>query len=394
MTVQERNRRDSMKHRFPVAELARRSWFVLILSLAIAMPATAGERSREQGSSRPSAPSTRSGSSGSSHASPSSPSSSSSARTPVPRSGGSSSTGAPANGGRDRERAGRGHSGGHGGHSGGHYHGYYPRSYWGVYYGGYPYWWWAGPDYGYPYYYGYGSPGGYAGYGEDASGALDLDVAPDKTQVFLDGQYLGTVDDFDGWPQYLWLERGTYDLVLYLPGFKTVAKQISVYPGVVIDVGDRLEPGESIRPEDLPSKSHERRDARVEQDRRRAREVEEGRGRPGWRDRYRGDDRRQPEAGREEEMDDDDSSSDDGALDARDEPARLKISIEPSDASVYLDGQFVGTGNDLSRRASGLLVDPGEHKLSVVRPGRRSVERTFQAEAGEEVELDIVLSAE
>lgn len=375
-----------MKHRFPVAGLARRSWPVLILSLAIAMPATAGERSREQGSSRPSAPSARSGSS---HSSPS-PSSSSSARTPVPRSGGSSATGAPAQGGRDRERAGRGRSGGHsGGH---HHHGYYPRSYWGVYYG-YPYWWWAGPDYGYPYYYGggYGSYGRHGGYSEEAAGALDLDVAPDKTQVFLDGQYLGTVDDFDGWPQYLWLERGTYDLVLYLPGFKTVAKQISVYPGVVIDVGDRLEPGESIRPEDLPSKTHERRDARIEQDRRRAREVEEGRGRPGWRDRYRGDDGREPV--REEEMDDDESA-DDRALDDRDEPSRLKIRIEPSDASVYLDGEFVGTGHDLAQRDSGLRVDPGEHKLAVVRPGRRSVERTFRVAAGEEAELDIELPAE
>jgi hypothetical protein len=387
-----------MKHPSPVAELAWRSWFVLILSLAIAMPATAGERSREQGQARPAEPSARSGSSHSSP-SPSSPSSSS-ARTPVPRGSGHSS-GAPADGGRDRERAGRGHSGGHhsgGHHSGGHYpHGYYPHSYWSIYYG-YPYyWWWAGPDYGYPYPYYGGGYAGYGSYGEEASGALDLDVSPDKTQVFLDGQYLGTVDDFDGWPQYLWLEKGTYDLALYLPGFKTVAKQISVYPGVVIDVGDRLEAGESIRPEDLPSQSHERRDARVDQDRQQAREVDAGRGRQGWRDRYRGDDRRQREAvreeEREEEMDDEDQPGE-ATIDVRGEPARVKISIEPSDASVYLDGRFVGTGNDLARRSSGLIVDAGEHRLSVVRPGRRSVERQFSAAAGEQVELDIELPAE
>ena len=59
-------------------------------------------------------------------------------------------------------------------------------------------------------------------------------------------------------------------------------------------------------------------------------------------------------------------------LDARGEPGSVRLEIEPDDASVYLDGRFLGTGRELARLRSGLIVDPGEHMLEVVRPGRRS----------------------
>jgi hypothetical protein len=85
----------------------------------------------------------------------------------------------------------------------------------------------------------------------DDMGALDLDVSPGRTQVYLDGQKIGTADDFDGWPRYLRLPKGRYEIVFYLDGYKTLVRQVTVYPGLVIDVDDRMEPGASIRPEDL-----------------------------------------------------------------------------------------------------------------------------------------------
>jgi len=54
--------------------------------------------------------------------------------------------------------------------------------------------------------------------------------------------------------------KGTYDVAFYLDGYKTVARQISIYPGNVIDIDDRMESGPSVRPEDLATKTHERRD--------------------------------------------------------------------------------------------------------------------------------------
>jgi len=174
------------------------------------------------------------------------------------------------------------HDGGHGGHfDGGHHHFgggsrifigggfaydpffynfYYPFGYWGGYWG---------PDYD-PYY--NARPRSYDD--RDEMGALDLDVSPGRTHVFVDGQDLGVVDNFDGWPDYLWLPKGTYDVAFYLDGYKTIARQISIYPGNVIDIDDRMESGPSVRPEDLATKTHERRDERLSEERERERRYE------------------------------------------------------------------------------------------------------------------------
>src|SRR5262245_58569480 len=78
-----------------------------------------------------------------------------------------------------------GHHGGH--HGGGGY--YYPG-----FYGPYGYWpgfWWGWWDYGYYPYGGYGEP---RYYGRGDVGALDFDVSPARTEIYLDGQYVGKVD--------------------------------------------------------------------------------------------------------------------------------------------------------------------------------------------------------
>ena len=70
-----------------------------------------------------------------------------------------------------------------------------------------------------------------------------------------------------------------------------------------------------------------------------------------------------------QEMDapsDDDTSR---PRDVRSQPGVLMLHVEPNDASVYLDGRFIGTGEELSRLRSGLIVDVGSHRLEVVRPG-------------------------
>jgi PEGA domain len=299
--------------------------------------------------------------------------------------------------------------GGHGGHGGGYYHGghgYYGHGYYGhgyyPYY--YPYYGWGWPNFsfywGYPYYdgypYGYGYYGPYdgngdgypdgGGYGYDGGyngggpmGALDLDVSPGNTHVFVNGQDLGEVDKYDGWPGYLWLPRGTYDIAFYLDGFKTIARQITIYPGNVIDIDDRMEQGPSTRPEDLISKSHERRDARLQYEQQRSEQIDrqqayEDDQQQDWHNRVRQDHHGQ------------------GNVPAGSR-GHLRLSVEPNDASVYLDGQFVGTGTDLSMLRGGLAVGPGAHHLAVVRPGHKAAEKDFTVQSGEEVQLDIALEA-
>jgi hypothetical protein len=289
-----------------------------------------------------------------------------------------------------RNRGDRHRDGYHGGSYGGYYGGYYPYGYWGGYWGPRIFWWgspwwgfyWDPYDHGYPRYFGRGT----------RAGALDFDVAPARTEIYIDGQYVGKVDGFDGWPQYLWLEKGTYDVVLYLDGYRTIARQITIYPGTVISIDDRLERGESIRPEDLASKSTERRDERIRFERERRERIERGEvaEEPDWRGRVRRDrdrDRDRSADRYEGEADGREIREEEG--DGR--QGRVRFEIEPSDASVYLDGEFVGTGDDLSRLRGGLRVDPGKHRVAVVRPGHRAQEMDFDVDAGEDMELEIEL---
>lgn len=253
---------------------------------------------------------------------------------------------------------------------------YYP-----VYRGPYSYhpWYWWGPYYGFypPYPWGLG----YYWYPErvhEDMGALDLDLKPEEARIYLDGYEIGIADNFDGWPRYLWLEQGTYDLVFYLDGYETIARQYSIYPGLIIDVEDRMVRGEATLPEDLLARSTERREERL------ARRAERGEipdaDRPAaWRERV--------ESERSEMVED-------GYVDARAEPARLRLEVTPGDAAVYLDGRFLGTGSELGGVRAGLIVDPGEHELEVTRPGYETETTTFTAEAGEEVEVEVELEEE
>ncbi|MGE0641723.1 MAG: PEGA domain-containing protein [Thermoanaerobaculia bacterium] len=236
-----------------------------------------------------------------------------------------------------------------------------------------------------PYYWGWGA--GYAAWGpgwgytnvypmaDRTHGALDLDVSPERAEVYIDGELVGKADDFDGFPDYLWLEQGTYDVVIFSPGFQTIARQITIYAGQVIDVDDDMTPGVETRPEDLASKSTVRRDERLRRDR----ENEEYVRRSERSDRGSYSER---------------SAEGPRTLDARGEPGRARVSVQPSDASVYLDGRFLGTGGELSRLRSGLILDAGEHELEVVRPGFESATRSFSVAAGDEVSLSISLDEE
>ena len=67
------------------------------------------------------------------------------------------------------------------------------------------------------------------------------------------------------------------------------------------------------------------------------------------------------------------------------------VTVQPDDASVYLDGRFLGTGRELAALRSGLIVDPGEHRVEVVRPGHQSAERTIDVESGRLLHVQIEL---
>ena len=86
-------------------------------------------------------------------------------------------------------------------------------------------------------------------------GALALNVKPKRTEVYLDGRYIGVTGNYDGHPGYLWLEEGTYELMFYIEGYATVVREVTIDAGAVIDVRHRMLPGESVLPEELTSRA-------------------------------------------------------------------------------------------------------------------------------------------
>jgi hypothetical protein len=251
----------------------------------------------------------------------------------------------------------------------------YATIYWGPW--GYPWGWWT---WGWPYY-----PWGvdvgvryYPSQARPSMGALDLDIRPEEARIYLNGQVIGIADNFDGWPSYLWLDKGTYDLVFYREGYQTLARQYSIYPGVIIDVEDRMVRGESTPPEELIARATERREERMRRDEERAEDADAME--PAWKERVR-EERERSEREPGEAM----------PYDARQEPVRLALAVTPPDAAVYLDGRFIGAAGELFEGGAAVVVDPGEHELEIVRPGYASKRTTFDAESGETVELTIEL---
>lgn len=240
----------------------------------------------------------------------------------------------------------------------------YPGYFYGPFYGSYGYYGAYGPYRPYSY-----RPYVYLREGESyiPPGGIDVNVKPKKnTQVWIDGSYVGLAKSFDGWPDYLWLPKGSYKMVLFSPGYQTVERDVAIYPGVVIDFKLRLAPGESTPPQEIVApKKEDQAPAAF----------------PGIRNLPRTN---VADAGTARVQ----------VRDVPGEPGRLQLAVTPADASVYLDGRFVGRGKEITEDVRGMTIEPGEHLLEVVRPGHEPETLAFNAASGETVELAVRLTAE
>jgi hypothetical protein len=277
-----------------------------------------------------------------------------------------------------------GHHGGHGGYYGGYgyrYPGYgYPGYGYGYGYGypGYAYGGYYGSRYGFgfgwgsPYYGGYGyyspysywyAPAYYAGYygasydhdhdDDHDSGAIRLLIEPSKARVYVDGYYSGIVDDYDGAFQKLNLTPGRHEITLKLEGYRTQHFRVHVPAGDTIKIHyDMVRGGGEATSDEFAGPSREDQ-ARIED----------------MTDREAPSHDERSYAPREREA----------------EPVRLRVS--PRDASVYVDGEFAGTG----REASQLRLRPGRHRIEVVRPGYRTIEREIDVQSGDAEDVEVAL---
>ena len=230
-----------------------------------------------------------------------------------------------------------------------YYYGYDP-----YYYGAYAYapFYFSG-SYGYaPYYYN----GRYSD-----SGSLRVIVDPEKTRVYVDNYYAGVGDDFDGIFQRLSVPPGRHEITLKLDGYRTHTFRVYVSPGETLKLHHAMERGPGadtgeVVGDEPPSYGRDDRD-------------------------------------RDPRRDDRDHVSRTGGDDAREderddaEAGTLHLDLNPADASVYVDGEFRGSGH----RVENLRLAPGRHRIEVVRPGYRTVEREVDVRPGDSSRLEIEL---
>jgi len=242
-----------------------------------------------------------------------------------------------------------GHGYGYGYYGGGISYYYLP------YYAGFGYYWGAP----YPYYPAYAAPR----YVRDVA-YIDTDVSPGKARVYLDGQLMGTADDFDGFPQYLAVEPGRHVIRFEADGRMSISRTVRVPRGTVVGLDFKLPKGSGEAPssegnEEIVIPEPESPDAGAESDATMAPprgDIEEG-----------------PEAGN---------------------PGFVRLKITPPDASVYIDGKFVGSAATLSRLHGDMRLESGAHQVEVVRPGYKAARREIKLFAGDRITVDISLEAE
>jgi hypothetical protein len=249
-----------------------------------------------------------------------------------------------------------------GGHPGGGtvvvHGGYYGYPYlgmgwgWGPYWGGY---WYGGPYWGYPY--------PYWGSGYDYSGAeLRLEVKPKQAQVFVDGYYVGIVDDFDGTFERLHIRPGDHELVLYLEGYQTVKQNVRVGQRQEAKIKFQMTPlsaGQTAEPPPQPKPQPP--DAA-----------------------YAGDQSAPP--GRPLPQ----RAPSEAALGVEAQGfGSLVIRVQPSGSEVFVDGDRWQGPEGLERLV--IQVPAGSHKIEVRKEGSVPFSTTVQVRSGETMPLNVSL---
>lgn len=182
----------------------------------------------------------------------------------------------------------------------------------------------------------------------DRGSALRFQVTPENAEIFLDGYYVGTVDDFDGMFQRLHLGPGEHDIELYLNGYRSVRQKLLVQPGATFRVRYAME---ELKPGDTPD----------------PRPVAPATPSPGRRP-------GSPQAS---------GRSDFGAV---------AIRVQPRDAVVTIDGERWETPPDNDRLV--VQLPAGEHRVEIRKEGFGSYSSMVDVRRGDETALNVSLARE
>jgi hypothetical protein len=203
-------------------------------------------------------------------------------------------------------------------------------------------------------------------------------VRPKNARVHVDGRFAGRARYLDGKPGYLYLEPGFYRLEIRFDGYRTVVVELDVAAGCRYDLKHYMErvkgtPKEGKDDHYGKGKPFDRVFAPMQKDEEVLASV--------------------PEHGPDPSLRQDLALGSGQTGDTqRKVGASLHIRVDPTSASVSIDGDFVATGSELRKMENPLAMMPGAHLIEVEAPGFTGVARNIVLENGETLDLFITLA--
>ncbi len=202
------------------------------------------------------------------------------------------------------------------------------------------------------------------------------DFRPKDVQLHLDGRFIGGARYFNGKKGYLFLEPGSYRLEARLGGYRNEVFEIEARPNCRFEIRHRMTRSTATAKEgrgDPPGKGipSQRVFSPVGGE-----QIPHDRGAPdgpdlGLRPDLRG--RLSP------------------AITSAPRTSSLIVKVEPAAASVFLDGTFLATGEELALMVGPVAIPAGSHLVEVRAPGFVSREIELEIGPGELEEITVSL---
>jgi hypothetical protein len=165
-------------------------------------------------------------------------------------------------------------------------------------------------------------------------GYVDTDVEPEEAKVYLDGKYAGTADDYDGFPRYLSVPLGSHKIEFRMEGYETFSQEFYINPGQMINIDFKM--------------------------------IKTAKG-------------KEP-------------------LSKAEEPVHgigiVSLELEPVATEVYVDGELIGTGEDLKKKGGDIELSAGRHKLEFKKSGYKTQSIEIEIKDGKGFHLGIRLEKE
>ena len=178
---------------------------------------------------------------------------------------------------------------------------------------------------------------------------IQTGITPSRAEVVLDGEMVGFAGDYNGRWDELSVAPGAHTIEFRKKGYRALVIAFDARPGASYAFSDELVPGEGEDRRELPKTAAEAPSP---------------------------------------------STTPSPYISPVSPPAamgRLRVRAEPSDAAVYLDGEYLGVASELGRIHAALAVATGSHRLEVVRPGYISASRAIDVGATETAMVEIIL---